>query len=435
MPERLLVDVSDQGRLQSVILQGILQGESIPNLSKRIAETMGEINHKATIRYARTAVTGAENAGRADAYRRAEALGVDMEQEWQAVHDMRTRHEHRQLDGQRRPVGEPFEVDGEEILYPGDPAAPGHLIWNCRCRLRGIVAGLEPQARKYRSLDDIEGMTYEEWKASKVEKPHRITKQEEIAEIMKRKYIREDYGGGGKTHQEGGEKDGLLLSKKGATSSTIQGTMPISHTKAEYEEISRYANERGVNLRSVELFDGDMEILRDQIDAIAEIRKEYGMVGMKPIKVTFSDLAPGDLAKTNREGDVITFDRSALRDRKKTDDYLNADNYLSSSDIKGIAYHEMGHVISKRYGEKGLEIARQAYYNVYEQTLSYLSVLDYLHEEISEYSDRLSEDNENRPFKAKHYKEVLPELLSKDKTNPSVFSSEYVRLLKEVYHL
>lgn len=185
--------VWQEGQIQSVTMQSILQGESIPNMAKRIAETMGEINHKATIRYARTAVTGAENAGRKDAFERAERMGIDMEQEWRATLDMRTRHSHRQLDGERRPVGEAFSNGCE---YPGDPNGPAEEIWNCRCSIRGIVAGLEPQARKYRSLEDLEGMSYEEWRESKVEKPHRITKQEEIAEIMRRKYIREDYGGG-----------------------------------------------------------------------------------------------------------------------------------------------------------------------------------------------------------------------------------------------
>lgn len=182
-----------EGQIQSVTMQSILQGESIPSMAKRIAQTMGETNHKATIRYARTAVTGAENAGRRDAFERAERMGIDMEQEWRATLDMRTRHSHRQLDGERRPVGEAFSNGCE---YPGDPSGPAEEIWNCRCSIRGIVAGLEPQARKLRSLEGIEGMSYDEWRESHVEKPHRITKQEEIAEIMRRKYIREDYGGG-----------------------------------------------------------------------------------------------------------------------------------------------------------------------------------------------------------------------------------------------
>lgn len=172
------------GQIQSVTLQAILQGESIPHIAQRIARTMGERNHADSIRYARTATTAAENAGRRDAFFRAEKMGVDMEQEWRAVLDGRTRHAHRQLDGQRRKVGEPFEVDGEEIMYPGDPSAPSHLIWNCRCSLRGRVAGLEPRARKYRQIDGYD--SYEAWKADKKSTSDPITKGEEIAELMRR---------------------------------------------------------------------------------------------------------------------------------------------------------------------------------------------------------------------------------------------------------
>ena len=120
-----------EGQIQSVTMQGILQGESIPNLSKRIARTMGESNHASTIRYARTAVTGAQNAGRMDAYKRAEDMGIDVQKTWVATLDGRTRHEHRMLDRQTRPVDEPFEVDGYKIMVPGDPSAEGFLIWNC----------------------------------------------------------------------------------------------------------------------------------------------------------------------------------------------------------------------------------------------------------------------------------------------------------------
>lgn len=120
-----------KGQIQSVTLQSILQGESIPNMAKRIARTMGESNHASTIRYARTAATSAQNAGRLDAYKRAEDMGIKMQQTWVATLDGRTRHEHRQLDGQTVGLDEPFKIDGYEIRFPGDPSAPGYLIWNC----------------------------------------------------------------------------------------------------------------------------------------------------------------------------------------------------------------------------------------------------------------------------------------------------------------
>lgn len=178
-----------EGQIQSVMTQSILQGESIPNIAKRIARTMGETNHASTIRYARTAITGAQNAGREDAYKRAEDMGIKIKRMWDAVLDGRTRHEHRQLDGQVAAIGEPFEVDGYEIMFPGDPAAEGFLIWNCRCKTRSVIDGLEPRAYNMRSTEAI-GMSYEEWKEGHGTSDP-ITKQEDIAAAMKRRYIRE----------------------------------------------------------------------------------------------------------------------------------------------------------------------------------------------------------------------------------------------------
>lgn len=200
--DKLIADNKDirwqEGKIQSITLQSILQGESIPNMAKRIAQELGETNHKSTIRYARTAVTGAQNAGKEDAYRRAEAHGCKMKRVWRAVHDNRTRHEHRVLDGQIRGIDEPFEIDGYKIDFPADPKlareAP-YLYWNCRCYTRALIDGLEPQAVKYRP-ETIDGMTYDEWLNAKP-KSRSITHQEEVAETMRRRTIRELYGGNG----------------------------------------------------------------------------------------------------------------------------------------------------------------------------------------------------------------------------------------------
>lgn len=123
-------------KLQSVMTQGILQGESISRLATRLAREVGESSRKAAIRNARTMATNAQNAGRYDAYRRADKMGIPLTIEWQATLDQRTRHDHRMLHGQRREVDEPFEVDGIKILYPAQLRGeqsdiPQHMIWNC----------------------------------------------------------------------------------------------------------------------------------------------------------------------------------------------------------------------------------------------------------------------------------------------------------------
>lgn len=150
-----------RGQIQSVTLQSILQGESIPNMAKRIATTMGETNRNASVRYARTATTGAENAGRVAAYERADLMGIEIEQEWLATLDGRTRHSHRQMDGVTIGVNT-GEIFPNGCRYPGDPDGPGEEIWNCRCTLVPKIKGVDQSNAPRNSK--LGNMSYEEWK-------------------------------------------------------------------------------------------------------------------------------------------------------------------------------------------------------------------------------------------------------------------------------
>lgn len=180
-------------KLQSVMTQGILQGESIPKLATRLAKEVGESNRKAAIRNARTMATNAQNAGRYDSYRRARDKGIALTIEWQATLDQRTRHDHRMLHGQRREVDEPFEVDGIKILYPaqlkgGSSDIPQHMIWNCRCTLLAWVKGFEGET--IRKTERMNGMSFEEWlEARPVYNP--IDLPEKKAAAIKASYIKE----------------------------------------------------------------------------------------------------------------------------------------------------------------------------------------------------------------------------------------------------
>lgn len=55
---------------------------------------------------------------------------------WDATGGQRTRDWHMSADGQRKPIDQPFEVDGELLQYPGDPAGSAGNVINCRCRER-----------------------------------------------------------------------------------------------------------------------------------------------------------------------------------------------------------------------------------------------------------------------------------------------------------
>lgn len=188
-------------QIQSVMVQGIVQGDSIPNLTKRLEKVTGG-NHKAAIRNARTMATGVQNAGRIEAYKRANDMGIPTKKTWLAAMDNRTRHWHRELDGETVDVDKPFKVelpDGttDKIMYPGDPDADGANIYNCRCTLLSSVDGDEidytdPAIRHW----DKDYSSYEEWEQGHT-KSQPIDKQEKIGNAIKAEYIRE-YRNGGK---------------------------------------------------------------------------------------------------------------------------------------------------------------------------------------------------------------------------------------------
>ena len=199
-------------QIQSIMMQGILQGESIPHLATRlqqgasqpfdasdikdaykktaeeISREVAEKNRKAAIRNARSMTTYVENKGRENAYKRAEELGLECMKVWKATYDNRTRHAHRVLNGQKVPVDEPFQVDGYEINEPGDPNAPGYLYYNCRCRLATEFVGFERKTDyKAKYNPDLMGMSYDAWVNAKPQS-RRITYQDEVGKAVAAAY-------------------------------------------------------------------------------------------------------------------------------------------------------------------------------------------------------------------------------------------------------
>lgn len=139
--------------INSQVLQGILQGESIPKISARLfpeieakagPEGILKKNKEAAVRNARTMVTGAENKGRMDSYVKAQNDGVILKKVWVSHHSERTRDWHADLGGVEKDINEPFENDYGEIMYPGDPTAHPANVYNCRCSIKTKILGFKP---------------------------------------------------------------------------------------------------------------------------------------------------------------------------------------------------------------------------------------------------------------------------------------------------
>ena len=147
-------------KINAETLQGILQGESMDKIAKRIMNVQ-EMNKTQAIRSARTIVTGAENKGRQDSYARAEADGIILAKEWISTNDSRTRHSHAALDGAVVDQDKKFD---NGLMYPGDPSGRPEETWNCRCTVAAVVKGFKKaQVQKAMAEKQVEEPKKQWW--------------------------------------------------------------------------------------------------------------------------------------------------------------------------------------------------------------------------------------------------------------------------------
>jgi SPP1 gp7 family putative phage head morphogenesis protein len=145
-------------KLRSALTHAIVQGDSIPKLTKKVEEICGS-NKAIATRNARTMMTGARNAGTLAAYVRAEQNGMHIQKQWMAALDERTRASHRHLDGEIKPVTEKFS---NGLMHPGDTSGSPAEVYNCRCTMVPIVNDQLYTGERASKLKDV---SYEEWKA------------------------------------------------------------------------------------------------------------------------------------------------------------------------------------------------------------------------------------------------------------------------------
>lgn len=152
-------------QISACVTSSILQGKSIPGIAKDLQTRMPEMNKSSAVRTARTAVTGAQNAGRMDSYVAAEKMGIKVRKEWLATIDGRTRHSHAMLDGKVVDKDKKFE---NGCMFPGDPNGAPEETYNCRCTLIASVDGIDTsnglRRDRYGILPD---MTFAQWEKSK----------------------------------------------------------------------------------------------------------------------------------------------------------------------------------------------------------------------------------------------------------------------------
>lgn len=154
-------------QITASVTSSILQGKSIKHMADDLQSRIVTMNRDSAIRTARTAVTGAQNAGRMDSYFAAEKMGIKCRKEWMATLDGRTRHSHAMLDGE---VVDNDKKFSNGCRFPGDPQGRPEEIYNCRCTLVSAIEGIDTAGGQRRARNPetgkselIENMTYAEW--------------------------------------------------------------------------------------------------------------------------------------------------------------------------------------------------------------------------------------------------------------------------------
>ena len=150
-------------KIRSAITQGILQGESIPKIAKRI-KTVARMNNSAAVRNARTLITSAENSGRMEGLKYAESIGIKTRKMWVATLDNRTRDSHAMLDGEIQDIDVPFS---NGLMFPCDMDATDPAeIYNCRCTMISVIddSGVSANPEEVTRASNMGDMSYEDWK-------------------------------------------------------------------------------------------------------------------------------------------------------------------------------------------------------------------------------------------------------------------------------
>jgi SPP1 gp7 family putative phage head morphogenesis protein len=165
--------ISDLAKIQQTITQGFIQGKSIAKMSTNIQDIMDNFKYQAD----RIAITEqARVSGDAELMmsKDAAAEGIDIQRQWHAIRDGKTRDAHISLDGQRVGIDEPFTLGTMTAMTKGGWPTIAMNV-RCRCAVIDIVDGENPQTMRGRKdpFDPSKGnemmtfKSYKEWAAEK----------------------------------------------------------------------------------------------------------------------------------------------------------------------------------------------------------------------------------------------------------------------------
>lgn len=167
--QRLGKNMSEFKRIiKNEISRGIATSEPYTKIAKNLSSLTQEEYNKSR-RIAITESGRVQSEAKLNIQQKAKARGANIMKEWSCTFDGKTRHSHRELDGQVREIDEYFEVNGVKTLAPCKFGKAAEDI-NCRCALLTRAKWNLDSPRM--ALDNeaneiIEAKNYKDWQKKK----------------------------------------------------------------------------------------------------------------------------------------------------------------------------------------------------------------------------------------------------------------------------
>lgn len=124
------------GDIVPKIKNGIREGMSYDKTAAELRPEFKEMSDWQLKRISRTEVHSSYNESKLETMIRAESVEG---KQWVASGLDNMRDTHGEADGQIVLVDEPFIVDGEELMYPGDPNGSPENVINCACTMIPVL--------------------------------------------------------------------------------------------------------------------------------------------------------------------------------------------------------------------------------------------------------------------------------------------------------
>lgn len=165
-----IMKLNSHKEIERILEKGLKDGSSIAEFTRQILDSGIRDEYYKARRVAVTEVLRAHSVAQQEAFMQSPAVGEKM---WKHTGEYRNepRQNHVDMDGQRVPVDEPFEligIDGGtyECMYPRDITLPPEESINCHCICQPVVSeeilGLPLEERQRLQQEAIDEMD-DEW--------------------------------------------------------------------------------------------------------------------------------------------------------------------------------------------------------------------------------------------------------------------------------